>query len=328
MITYLLFIVGFVLLIKGAHFLIEGSSSLAKKWGVSDLVIGLTIIAFGTSAPELIVNIIASIKGTSGLVLGNIIGSNISNILLILGIAATIRPLSIGTGTVWKEIPFSLGAVLLLAYLLNDSLLRNSATSSLSRADGFLLITCFVAFLFYAFYRKRIVAKAEEPVAKFSLPIAFLMIIGGSLGLFLGGKWVIDGATLIAQAFGVSQTMIGLTIVALGTSLPELATSVVATLHRNADIAIGNVVGSNIFNILWVLGISALIRPICFQAIFNADIVFLLATTLLVFIFLISNKKHSFWNIFHKKHYVLERQEGVILVILYLLYLASVIIRK
>ncbi len=327
MITYFLFVVGFILLIRSAHFLVEGASALAKRWGVSDLVIGLTIVAFGTSAPELIVNIIASIRGTGGLVLGNIIGSNISNILLILGIAAMIKPLSIAAGTVWKEIPFSLGAVLLLGYLINDTLLRNSSVALLSRADGIVLIACFVAFLFYAFYRKRVIGAENTDITKHSLPVAILMIIGGSGGLFLGGKWVIDGATLIAHSLGISQTMVGLTIIALGTSLPELVTSIVATLRRSADIAIGNVIGSNIFNILWVLGLSAAIRPINFRPILNEDLLFLATVTILVLVFLLSNKKHSF-NIFRHKFYTLERQEGFILVVFYLLYIATVVIRK
>jgi len=327
MITYILFIIGFFALIKGADLLVDGGSSLAKRWGISDLVIGLTIVAFGTSAPELIVNVIASIKGTADIALGNIIGSNISNILLILGVAALIYPLAIKRGTVWREIPFSILALLAFFYLANDSLFHQSQQSMISRLDGLILIALFAFFILYAFLSSRVKGEEKIDVKLRSLPASFLMIGVGSLGLFLGGKWIVDGAILIATNLGISEAMIGLTIVAIGTSLPELATSIIAALKRNADIAIGNVVGSNIFNVLWVLGISSLISPLAFRQDLSLDIILLILISFLLLFFLLYGKKH--WTEFFKgKLYRLERWEGVAFVVIYVLYIVSVIIRR
>ncbi len=327
MITYLLFAVGFLVLIKSAGFLIDGGSALAKKWGISDLVIGLTIIAFGTSAPELIVNIIASIKGNTGLAFGNIIGSNLSNILLILGIAALIYPLTIRRGTVWKEIPFSILAVIVLFYLANDFLFHQVKDTALSRIDGVILISFFLLFIIYTFFSARIKGEEKINVKAISTPSSLLMIVAGSFGLFLGGKWIVDGAVLIAKNIGISQAMIGLTIVAVGTSLPELATSIIAAFRKNADIAIGNIVGSNIFNVFWVLGLSSLIRPLNFNTNLNPDLILCILISLLLFLFLIHGKKH-FLDFVKGEHYTLERWEGMAFVIIYILYIVSVIIRR
>jgi len=327
MLTYFLFIVGFFILIKGASLLVDGGSSLAKRWGISDLVIGLTIIAFGTSAPELIVNIMASIKGTADLAFGNIIGSNISNILLILGVAALIYPLTIKRGTVWREIPFSILALVILFYLANDILFQRASSSILSRIDGGVLIGVFALFIFYAFLSARVKGEEKIDVKTRPLSASFIMIGVGSLSLFLGGKWIVDGAILIAQNLGFSEAMIGLTIVAIGTSLPELATSAVAAMKRNADIAIGNVVGSNIFNILWVLGISSLIKPLSLRLDLNLDMVLLGLISFLFFFFLLHGKKRVV-ELIRGKHYTLERWEGAAFIVIYILYIISVIIRR
>ena len=266
MLTYFLLIIGFIIIIKGADLLVDGASSIAKKLNVSDLVIGLTVVAFGTSAPELFVNVFASIQGNSEIAIGNILGSNIANILLILGVAAIIFPLSVQSTTVWKEIPFSLLAALILGVLVNDHLIDHKENSELTRGDGLVLIGFFIIFMYYIFS----IAKKSENTTIGDLKqlsnfrsVSYILL--GLTGLVLGGTWIVNGAIEIAGKFGVSEYLIGLTVVAVGTSLPELATSAVAAYKKNTDIAIGNVVGSNIFNIFWVLGISAVIKPLPFK---------------------------------------------------------------
>lgn len=315
---YILFVVGFVALIKGADLLVDGASSLARRLGVSTLVIGLTIVAFGTSTPELIVNIFASIKGNTDIAIGNILGSNISNILLILGISAAIYPLAVKKGTVWKEIPFGFLAVLVLALMVNDALIDNGSWSGLMRIDGFVLISFFIIFLYYAFgISKAEPADAVEIKPRMrSLWRSCLMISGGLLGLVIGGKWIVDGAVVIASSFGVSEALIGLTIVAVGTSLPELATSAVAAYKKDVDIAVGNIVGSNIFNIFWVLGVSAAIRPLPFSQTLMSDVLVTVMATLLLFAVMFIGKRH-----------ILERWQGICFIALYVGYITHLIIR-
>ena len=285
--TYFLFVIGFVILIKGAGLLVDGASSLAKRFKVSDIVIGLTIVAFGTSAPELVVNIFASFAGSNEIAIGNIFGSNISNIFLILGITALICPITVKKGTIYKEIPFNLLGVLMLGVALNDIIFDGAVLSVLSRADGLMLIGFFIIFLYYTFGIERVSDDETGKVKKYSLTPSLLMIAGGMLGLTFGGKWIVDGAIDIAMRFGMSEAFIGLTIVAIGTSLPELATSVVAARKGRVDIAIGNVVGSNVFNVLWILGLSSIIRPIVFSSELNIDLLVVIASTILLFIFMV-----------------------------------------
>ena len=277
MLTYILFIVGFIFLVKGADLLVDGAAAFAKKFKISTLVIGLTIVAFGTSAPELVVNIFASISGNSEIAIGNILGSNIANILLILGISALIFPLPAKKSTIKKEIPFSLLAVLVLGILVNDLLidqvnLLDGASGLLSRIDGLILLAFMTIFMVYTFGIAKNPEEAGEGEEIKNLPLAkSIAYIGiGLLGLVLGGRWIVNGAVKIAELFNVSEALIGLTIVAVGTSLPELATSAVAAYKKQADIAIGNIVGSNIFNIFFVLGVSSIIRPLPFNAKFNS----------------------------------------------------------
>ena len=310
-----LFILGFVFLIKGAHWLVDGASSIAKKFRVSDLVIGLTIVSFGTSAPELVVNLLASMQGSGDLAITNILGSNIANILLILGISAIIFPLAVKKNTTWKEIPLALLAVVILWILCNDFLFAGQSLNILSRGDGFVLIAFFIIFLYYTFG----IAKVEgepEAVKKFSTVQASLMIVAGIVGLTLGGRWIVDGAIFMAQFFGLSESLIGLTIVAIGTSLPELATSAVAAWKHNADIAVGNIIGSNIFNVFWILGISAIIRPIVFNSNLNFDIYVVITATFLLFIWMFIGKKH-----------ILQRWQGFAMLALYIFYIIYLIIR-
>jgi cation:H+ antiporter len=317
--TYLLLLVGFVFLIKGAHFLVDGASSIAKRLGVSTLVIGLTIVAFGTSAPELIVNIFASIKGNTDIAIGNILGSNIANILLILGISAVIFPLAVQRGTVWKEIPFSLLAVLVVAVMANDAFFDGGSFSGLTRSDGLVLIAFFTIFLYYTFGISRAQAAdaAETPIRQHSLPRSCFMIGAGLAGLTIGGKWIVDGAVALATGFGVSEAVIGLTIVAVGTSLPELATSAVAAYKRDVDIAVGNIVGSNIFNIFWILGVSAIIAPLPFSSILMRDVLVAITATLLLFIVMFIGKKHT-----------LERWQGAGFIALYVAYIIFLIVQE
>jgi len=315
MLTYILFIIGFVFLIKGADLLVDGASSIAKKFGISNLVIGLTIVAFGTSAPELVVNILASIKGSTELAIGNVVGSNLSNILLVLGISAIIFPLVLKRHTVWKEIPLSLLAVIIVGAMANDALLDGRGFSELARIDGIVLISFFLIFLYYTFGISKVKGE-DERVEKYKLPIAILMVLVGLAGLTLGGKWIVNGAVFMATKWGVSEALIGLTIVAIGTSLPELATSAMAAYRKKEDIAVGTIVGSNIFNMLWVLGVSSIIRPLDFSLALNFDIGMVALATFLLFIFMMVGKKR-----------VLQRWQGVIFVLFYVAYLVFLGIR-
>lgn len=317
MLTYVLLIIGFVILIKGADLLVDGASSIAKQLNVSDLVIGLTVVAFGTSAPEMFVNIFASIEGNSGIAVGNILGSNIANVLLILGISAIIFPLAVQSTTVWKEIPFSVLAAVMLGVLANDHLIDHKGNSELTRSDGLVLLGFFAIFMYYVLSIARKSESAiNEDFVQLSNLRSGLYIILGLAGLVLGGTWIINGAVTIAAEFGVSEYLIGLTVVAVGTSLPELATSAVAAYKKNTDIAIGNVVGSNIFNIFWVLGISALITPLPFQPAANSDVVMTIIASILLFAFLLVGKKQ-----------LLERWQGVVFIVIYVGYVAFLVSR-
>ncbi len=297
MLVYILFIIGFILLIKGADWLVVGSSSIAKKYNVSDLVIGLTIVSMGTSMPELVVNILASVSGSADIALGNVVGSNITNILLILGVAAVIYPLTIKNSTIISEIPFSIIALLLVAFAANASLYNTNNTLLISRGDGAVLLLFFALFMAYIIKltregRAELLEDAPSEVLPLSKSIFFVIL--GIIGLFLGGKWVVDGAVLIAHQFGMSQKLIGLTVIAVGTSLPELVTSAMAAYRKNTDIAVANVIGSNIFNLLWVLGISVLIKPMPFDVAINTDfVVLLLATCLIIFSLMTGKTKNK-----------------------------------
>lgn len=321
MLIYFMFIVGLLLLLKGANFLVDGSSAIAKRLGISELVIGLTIVAFGTSTPELLVNLVASLKGNTDIAISNILGSNIANILLILGISALISPMVIKKSTTWKEIPLNLLAVSVLFFMANDKIIDHAQVSVITRIDGLVLLAFFVIFLVYTVG----LAKAEKETIedgdhKYSWLVALGMSVGGLIALAIGGNWVVTGAVAIARQWKVSETLIGLTIVAVGTSLPELATSVVAAFKKKSDIAIGNIVGSNLFNTLWVLGISATIRPLPLGATTNTDISVCMVATFLLFVFCFTPKIRKKFLL--SQTYSLERLEGGILLGLYIAYLA------
>lgn len=303
----LLIIAGFVALIFGANWLVDGASALAKKYHISDLAIGLTIVAFGTSAPELVVNSIASYQGYSDIVLGNIIGSNNFNLFIILGIAGLIFPISVQSSTVWREIPISLFAAIILLILGNEIFI--SKLTEISRYDGLLLIVLFILFLFYVYKQMKTEESTTLTFAQKSNTKIWILIAGGFAGLIAGGQLVVNNSIGLATTLGVSEKIIGLTIVAAGTSLPELVTSVVAALKKNSDIAIGNVIGSNIFNILLILSVSAFIKPIQFNASFNLDIAILLGGTLFLFVAMFTGKRKK-----------LDRWEAALLLGFYLIY--------
>jgi len=316
MLLNLLFLtLGFLLLILGAGWLIDGASSLARKYRISDLAIGLTIVAFGTSAPELVVNVFAAFQGHPDIVFGNIIGSNNFNIFFILGISGLILPITVQSSTVWKEIPLSFVAMLVLFVLANDFF--PGEESILSRLDGVILLGLFVLFLFYVYRQLKYDSLLKAVDSKeLSLARTWVYIFVGLAGLVLGGRLVVNSAINLATQMGVSEKIIGLTIVAAGTSLPELATSVMAVLKRNNDIAVGNIIGSNIFNIFFILGLSALIAPIAYEKVFNRDIYLLAFGTAVLFIAMFTGKRKK-----------LDRREAALLLTIYTGYTIALIVK-
>lgn len=320
MLEILLLIIGIILLIKGADYLVEGSSSLSKKFGIPTLMIGLTVVAFGTSMPELIVNILASLKGSTEVAFGNIIGSNIANILLVLGVVAIIKPIKVQSSTVWKEIPFALLATIVLFVLSNFPLIDGIDLTSLTRVSGIIMILFFGIFMYYtinlAKNNKKNLKNEKIEIPKHKDSTIAIMILGGLIAIYFGGKWVVEGAVFLAQALGLSEFLISATVIALGTSLPELITGITAAKKGDIDLAVGNSVGSNIFNIFWVLGITALIAPILIPTFVNLDMLLLIAVTLILFFFLFIGKKHE-----------IEKWQGYLFILLYLVYVAFIILR-
>ena len=314
-IPVLFVIIGFVSLILGANWLVDGASSLAKKYKVSDLVIGLTIVAFGTSAPELVVNSIASVKGYSDIVLGNILGSNNFNLFIILGLSGLILPIKVQSSTAWKEIPISLFVSVLLLFMLNDFVF--TGTSYSSRLDGLILLVLFLLFLFYVFNQMKNDPQTVTTENQKSAVKIWGLIIIGLGGLILGGFFFLVNSVEIANTLGVSEKIIGLTIVAAGTSLPELVTSIVAATKKNSDIAIGNVIGSNIFNILLILSISSLIRPIEYNPKFNLDLLILIGGTIFLFTSMLTGQRKR-----------LDRWEAGILFGFYIIYTTYLVMKE
>lgn len=309
LIPILLIILGLGILILGAEGLVRGSASMAKKWGVSSLVIGLTIVAFGTSTPELVVNMFSAVRGSTDIAIGNIIGSNIANILLILGISAIVYPLSVKKSTVTREIPFALLGMILVFTMGNDMFFDGTGFNAITRTDGFSLMAIFIIFLFYIFGLAKKGEVEEEEVKVYSWPKSILFTIAGLALLVLGGQLLVDNAIILARLAGLSEALIGLTIVAIGTSLPELATSVVAAYHKHVDIAIGNIVGSNIFNVFWILGLTGTMLQMPFNPNVNIDILVGIGATVLLFIFMFIGTKRK-----------LNRWQGVMFLLLYIAY--------
>ena len=320
--TFVLFFVGFAILIRGAEWLINGASALAKHWGVSELVVGLTIVAFGTSLPELIVNLFANSEGAGDLAIGNILGTNIANTLLLLGIAATIHPLTVHRHTVYREVLFHIMATALLGLLMLDVVLVNAGANSLNRIDSIVLVSYFVVLLYYNFWRSRPGALDEKTKAKRQSepinywPIVFKILVG-IIFLYLGGRWIVEGASEFASLLGASDALIGITIVAVGTSLPELASAVVAARQGKVDLAVGSAVGSNLFNIFMALGLSAIFGELFFSSDLFVDLGVALTVSLVLFGTMV----------FGKYRHQISKPEGKLFFVLYLIYLIFVIVR-
>ena len=316
--SFALLIAGFILLVKGADFFVDGSSSIAKLLKIPSIVIGLTIVAFGTSAPEAAVSIIAGIQKSNDIAVGNVIGSNMFNLLMVLGVSAAIKPVCIKDQIIKKDYPFMLIATVLLLVMSYDVLLGGSE-NIISRGDAIILLIFMGIFLYSVISsalrtRKENIDSGEDEIPSYGVVKSLLFTIGGLAGIIIGGQFVVDSASDIAIRFGMSQTLVGLTIVAVGTSLPELVTSIVAARKGESDIAIGNVVGSNVFNILFVLAASAVISPMNINAQSLADLLILMAVTLAAYIFCVTKKR-------------VNRAEGIILASVYAIYLTYAIIR-
>lgn len=320
MLTFILFFVGLYFLIKGADWLVDGASLLATRLGVSALVVGLTIVAFGTSSPELVVNLFASFQGNTDIAIGNVLGSNVVSLLLILGVSAALYPLSVGRGTIWKEIPFSLLAVVVLGLLVSDVVIDGAKEAVLTRTDGLILLSFFVIFMYYVFGLAKSNPQStelEEGEKNYSTSKSLLYVVAGLALLGVGAKFIVDAAVAVALQFGLSEALIGLTIVAVGTSLPEVAASIVAAKRGKVEIAVGNVIGSNIFNIFLILGVSALVRPLPFSEVFFFDLWVVIISTLVLFLALFVGRK-----------YVIEKWQGMALLGLYISYLAYHIVSE
>ncbi len=305
---------GLVLILLGANYLTDGASSLAKRLKVSDLVIGLTVVAFGTSAPELTVSISSALKGSADIAIGNVVGSNMFNTLMIVGCTAFFAPIMVTRNTLITEIPLCILSAVALLAISNDMLIDAHPVNMVSRTDGIMLLLFFIIFMGYTFSIAHQGGGEEaEEVKQIPLGLSLIYIIGGLAGLVIGGNLFVDGATGIARALGVSESVIGLTLVAGGTSLPELATSVVA-MKKNPEMAIGNVVGSNLFNIFMVLGASAAITPLHIIGITNFDLLSLVVASVLLWLF----------GVFYKKR-TITRVEGTVMVVCYVAYTGTLI---
>jgi len=319
-VAYLLLFLGLYMLIKGAGFFVEGSSGIAKSLRVPPLLIGLTIVAFGTSTPEAAVSITASLEGLSGISLGNVLGSNIFNTAFIIGLTALMYPMKIEQETIRKEIPFTLLASIMLLVVIADKTLQSYGTNLVSRADGFILLLVFSVFIYYLFEmarnnREKTVVIHEN--SEFIKPLGtnLLFTLGGLAGIILGGNFAVKGSTAVALALGMSEALIGLTIIAIGTSLPELITSITAAIKKETEIAIGNVIGSNIFNILFILGVSSIINPLAVDEKLITDTIILIFYTIILFIF--SRTQHT-----------INKFEGTVLFMSYLGYMIFIVLRN
>lgn len=315
LISIILIIIGFTLLIKGADFLVEGSSAIAKKFHIPEIIIGLTIVSIGTSMPELFVSVTSALEGYSDMAMGNVIGSNICNLLLILGLSTVIKPVKFQRETRLIEIPMCLVLTIIFMILCNTK-------EAISRPEAIILIVLFTIFIVYTIVMgkkgEKFDEKGEEPkeekaiqeIKNVSTIKSSIYIILGIVGLKIGGDLSVDNAVILAQHFGISEQIISLTILAIGTSLPELVTSVTAAIKGNSDIAIGNIIGSNIFNMLLIIGVSAIIKPITYNTAYNLEMIILILGTLLLSLFPVIPPKNK-----------MNRANGVIYLILYVVYL-------
>lgn len=306
LIPLLLLAVGFVALILGANWLVNGATSIGVRAKLSPLIIGLTIVAFGTSLPELIVNVFSCAKGSPGLAIGNIIGSNTMNILLILGVSATIWPIDVSRVSIRRDIPAGFFATLVIALMANDFFMSKDAVIDVNWIEGVILLACGIGYLLLTLRKNDDADKADDAQEAMPWGKTILSLVLGIVGLYLGGELVSRNAQILARNWGMSESTIGLTVVATATSLPELITSIVAATKKNSGIAIGNVLGSNILNIFIVLGVSALITPLPFEPLMNKQLMILFAANILMLLFVFTGKGRK-----------LSRFEGVLLTLGY-----------
>lgn len=315
---FIILIIGFFLLIKGAEIFVDGASSIAKKIGIPSVIVGLTIVSLGTSAPELAVSLISSFNGNNGIAVGNVLGSNLFNTLVVLGGTAIVAPLLIKKSTIKRDYIATLVVTILTCFLIFG--LVPKSENMLSRISGIILLVVCIAYMFILVKAaKKDSVKDEENTSEIKMSKNILLSLIGVVGIVFGGNLVVDSATNIAYALGMSEKLVGLTIVAVGTSLPELVTSIVAALKGENDIALGNVLGSNIFNLVLILGASATISPITVSGVMLIDFIILIAVTLFIGALIFFNKKED------KR---LGRLEGIILVGIYVAYLAYIIMRN
>jgi len=309
--SFLILVGGLAMVVYGANILVDGAASLAKKYRIPNIVIGLTVVAFGTSSPELAISTYSAYTGNAEIAVGNVIGSNIFNIFLILGVTAIIYPLTILRNTVLKEIPLSLLAAIVVYVMVNDVWFAGESKNVISLGDGIILLSFMAIFLYYLVHLAQNSGEDEDlEIPDLSRYVSLLYVLGGLALLVGGGKLFVDGAVELAVSFGLSQSVIGLTIVAAGTSLPELATSVTAALKKNSDIAVGNVVGSNIFNIFLILGVGSVIAPLPKGNISDIDLFTCIAASLALLITAYVMGKHK-----------ITRTEGIFFVMAYIVYI-------
>jgi cation:H+ antiporter len=333
-VPFLLIVIGFLLLIRGALWLVEGASVLARGWGAPDLLVGLTVVSIGTTTPELVVTVSAALSNNSELALANIVGSCLTNVLLILGASALIAPLAVAPSVVFKEIPFYLLASLIAAIVTNDIAFNGDAVNVVSRSDGLILLGFLSVFVYYLAGLKNALKQAQDLSPRIpnypsgiSVRSPWLYILSGLGALLLGGELTVRGATSFAQQLGVTDRIIGLTVVAVGTSLPELLTAIVATMRGKIGISIGNVIGSNILNIFWILGVSATITPLNVSPAFNRDVTTMVISGVLLLLLIQPGpltQRLRFWRIQHG--HVLTRAEGALLFVLYLAHVTATIL--
>ncbi len=314
--VYILFVIGFVVLILGANVMVDGASSIGRKMNISSVVIGFTIVALGTSLPELIISIFAAARGETDLAITNVLGSNIMNTLFIIGTSAFIYHIVPGKKTVLTLVSVSLFAALILGVFTNFNLFSTSTSATLSSIEGIILIFLLLAYLYFSYrFSKSESNEGQDDIKEFTIFKSVLLILIGITGLYFGGKWVVEGAIILASDFGMSQALVGITIIAVATSLPELVTSIIAALKKNPGLALGNALGSNIFNIFLVLGVSSFIRPLPFNIDLNFDLGIMILSNLVVAFF-----------VFTGKGKMITRTEGAIMMFAYLAYVSWLVI--
>lgn len=319
--VYVLLILGFVLLIKGADYFVEGASDIAIKANISPLIIGLTIVAFGTSTPEAAVSITSALKGQNDIAIGNVVGSNIFNLLMVVGVAAIIKPLKVQTSIIAKDFPFAILSAVVILVLGNDLIFQGANQNIISMGDGIILLVLFGIYMYYLIELAITGRATQEPdeenkqSGEINIFKSIIVSVLGLVGVVIGGQFVVDSATDIAITWGMSEKLVGLTIVAIGTSLPELVTSIVAAGKGKSDMALGNAIGSTIFNAFFILGMSSMIFPIPVNGAVFTDMLILILITIVTYVFAVTKKS-------------INKLEGSLLVLTYIAYTVFIIIRN